>query len=76
MLLSLPQEMLLIAWVVSHICGGPDKVNVLIATACVALQFVTTHPVCQHKLAWNDVAVVGGENFDKMCPGEMRDSVA
>lgn len=59
--------MLLIVWFVSHICGGPDKRNVLIATACVALQFVTIHPVCQHKLAWDNVAVVGGENSSTKC---------
>lgn len=67
MLLSLPQEMLLIVWFLFHISGGPDKINVCIAMACVALQFVTTHPVCQHKLAWDDVAVVGGENYLTKC---------
>lgn len=65
MLLSLLQETLLIAWFVSHSGGGPDKINVLSAMVCVALQFMATHPVRQHIVAWmwDGLAEVGGESF-------------
>lgn len=57
--------MLVIAWFLSHGGRGPEKVNMLMAIACIASQCTTAGPVYHHRVgwAWDDLAAVGGENY-------------